>query len=249
MKRIFASAAFWFLSVTVVLAGESADLTNARRAQVILGADVWSQVIRIENTGNTKKYPRTVHALVFEVAGILWFYQDGEGTQSFSLHRGRLEAEKADFSPLLADIHAGFTRWTVVPSTEPVTVGAPGPLLNGCFVESIATLRDWVVNGGVANRPKLLSYFYRSAQIRPGHTVLTFETNDGVVVIDPVEPNRLRTFSLELANSATALSSALLGRLVSKAVFVSVGDFAMELAARYVDRAGGAAGGRALALN
>ena len=93
MKRIFSFASFWFLSVTVLLAGERADLTNARSAQAILGADVWSQVIRIENTGSTKKYPRTVHALVFEVAGILWFYQDGEGTQSFSLHRGRLEAE------------------------------------------------------------------------------------------------------------------------------------------------------------
>ena len=240
MKRIFSAAALWFLSVTVVWAGESPDLTNARRAQIILGADVWSQVIRIENTGNTEKYPRTVHALVFEVAGILWFYHDGEGTQSFSLHRGRLEAEKADYAPLLADIHAGFTRWTVVPSTEPVTVGAPGSLRNGCFVESVATLRDWVVKGGVANRPKLLSYFYHSARIRPGHTVLTFETNDGVVVIDPVEPNRLRTFSLELANSATGLSSALLGRMVSKALFVPLGDFAMELAARSVDAAAAA---------
>lgn len=249
VKRIFSSAALWFLSVTVALAGESTDLTHARRAQVILGADVWSQVIRIENTGSTAKYPRTVHALVFEVAGILWFYHDGEGTQSFSLHRGRLEAEKADFSPLLAGIHAGFTRWTVVPSTEPVTVGAPGSLRNGCFVESIANLRDRVVSGGVANRPQLLSYFYHSARIRPGHTVLTFETNDGVVAIDPVEPNRLRTFPLELANNATALSSALLGRLVSKALFVPLGEFAMELAARYVDAVTGAAVGRALASN
>lgn len=247
MKRSFSAAALWFLSVTVVLAGESPDLTNARRAQAILGADVWSQVIRIENTGHTAKYPRTVHALVFEVAGILWFYHDGEGTQSFSLRRGRLEAEKADFAPLLADIHAGFTRWTVVPSTEPVTVGAPGSLRNGCFVESIANLRDRVVNGGVADRPKLLSYYCGSARIRPGHTVLTFETNDGVVAIDPVEPNRLRTFPLELANSATALSSALLGRMVSKALFVPLGDFAVELAARCVDAAAGAAVGRALA--
>ena len=204
MKRIFSFASFWFLSVTVLLAGERADLTNARSAQAILGADVWSQVIRIENTGSTKKYPRTVHALVFEVAGILWFYQDGEGTQSFSLHRGRLEAEKADFAPLLADIHPGFTRWTVV---------------------------------------------YGSARIRPGHTVLTFETNEGVVVIDPVEPNRLRTFSGEMAKNATALSRALLGQMVSKALFVPVGDFARELAARYVDAAGAAAGGRPLALN
>lgn len=249
MKRIFSFPSFWFPSVTVLLAGERADLTNARSAQAILGADVWSKVIRIENTGSTEKYPRTVHALVFEVAGILWFYQDGEGTQSFSLHRGRLEAEKADFAPLLADIHPGFTRWTVVTSTEPVTAGAPGPLLNGCLVESIANLRDRIVNGGVANRPKLLSYFYGSARIRPGHTVLTFETNEGVVVFDPVEPNRLRTFSLELAKNATALSRALLGQMVSKALFVPVGDFARELAARYVDAAGAAAGGRPLALN
>ena len=116
-------------------------------------------------------------------------------------------------------------------------------------MESIANLRDRVVNGGVANRPKLLSYFYGSARIRPGHTVLTFETNEGVVVIDPVEPNRLRTFSGEMAKNATALSRALLGQMVSKALFVPVGDFARELAARYVDAAGAAAGGRPLALN
>ncbi|MCX6934404.1 MAG: hypothetical protein NTZ29_17245, partial [Verrucomicrobia bacterium] len=87
MKRILSLAALWVLGVTVVLAGEPADLTNARRAQAVLGADVWSQVIRIENSGSTGKYARTVHALVFEVAGILWFYHDSEGSQSFSLHR------------------------------------------------------------------------------------------------------------------------------------------------------------------
>lgn len=249
MKRIFSLAALWILGVTVVAAGERADLTNARRAQAVLGADVWSQVIRIENAGNTKKYARTVHALVFEVAGILWFYHDGEGTQSFSLHRGRLEAEKADFAPLLADIHAGFTRWSVVTTTEPVAVGAPATLLNGCFVESIANLRIRVIGGGVANRPKLLSYFYESARIRPGHTVLTFETDDGLVVIDPVEPSRLRVFSGELAKSATALSTALLGRMVSKALFVPVGDFASELASRYAESSGAAVVGRPLALN
>ena len=233
MKRILSLAALWVLGVTVVLAGERTDLTNARRAQAVLGADVWSQVIRIENSGSTQKYARTVHALVFEVAGILWLYHDSEGSQSFSLHRGRLEAEKADFAPLLADIHAGFTRWSVMTTTEPVAVGAPGTLLNGCFVESIANLRHRVIGGGVANRPKLLSYFYGSARIRPGHTVLTFETDDGVVVIDPVEPSRLRVFSNELAKSATALSTALLGRMVSKALFVPVGDFAAEMASRY----------------
>lgn len=249
MKCILSLAVLWFLSVTVVLAGECSGLTNVRRAQTLLGAEVWSQVISLENTGSTEKYPRIVHALVFEVAEILWFYHDGEGTQSFSLQRGRLEAEKADFAPLLADIHAGFTRWTVVTSTKPVTVGAPGSLLNGCFVESIAKLRDRVVGGGVANQPKLLSYFYGSARIRPGHTVLTFETNDGVVVIDPAEPNRLRTFSGELANNATALGSALLGRMVSKALFVPVGDFALELAARYAGAGSVSAGARPLTVN
>ncbi len=245
MKRIAPLAALWFLSVTLLLAGERADLVNARRAQAVLGTDVWSQVIRIENTRSSEKFGRTVHALVFEVAGILWFYHDGEGTQSFSFHRGRLEAEKADFAPLLADIHAGFTRWTVLPADPAVKAGEPGSLLNGCFVESVANLRDRVIEGGVANRPKLLSYFHGSARIRPGHTVLTFETEAGVVVIDPVEPHRPRVFSGELAKSATALSSALLGRLVSKALFVPLGEFAAELATRSV----GAAGGRMASMD
>jgi hypothetical protein len=83
-------------------------------AQTRLGTEVWSQVIRIENKTPAKGFPKVVHALVFELADILWFYDVAHGTQSFSMHKGRLAEEKADFAPLLRDIHAGFGRWTVV---------------------------------------------------------------------------------------------------------------------------------------
>ena len=45
-----------------------------------------------------------LHALVFELAGMLWFYTAEDGTQSFSLRIDRLDAEKADFGPMLRDI-------------------------------------------------------------------------------------------------------------------------------------------------
>ena len=249
MRRIASFTAFWLLGVTFTLAEESRDLSNACRAQAILGDDVWSQVLRIENTGSNRKYGHTVHALVFEVAGILWFYHDVEGTQSFSLHRGRLKAEKADFAPLLADIHTGFTRWRVVPPARRLARAAHGSLRNGCFVESVGALRDRVIGGSIAHRARLLSYFLGPARVRRGHTVLTFETDTGVHVIDPVEPSRVRLFPGELAESATALSSALLGRLVAGAVWVPVGDFAEELAARYPSAPSGVRGVRETEMN
>ena len=88
-------------SVLALCAQSSLD--NAFRAQAMLGADVWSQVITVRNARLGTLYPRKVHALVFEMASVLWFYTDLNGTQSFSLHYGQVEQEKNDFGPRLRE--------------------------------------------------------------------------------------------------------------------------------------------------
>ena len=236
MKPTFLLLGIWLSGVSALFGGESASLTNARRAQALLGADVWSQIIRVENTGSTERYGRTVHALVFELVGILWFYTDADGTQSFSTFRGRLEADKTDFGPLLKEIHPGFGRWSEVPSDASVGPAEPGELHNGCFIESVANLRRCLAVGGALSRPQLLSYYTAGARMA-GHTVLTFETPEGLKVIDPVCPGRPIFYPRESAGSAQALAKALVGRVVKRAVWVPLGDFAATLAARF---AGGA---------
>jgi hypothetical protein len=131
LPRVLPLVAFLFL---VARADES--LTDARRAQALLGDDVWSQVIRIENTARDSVYPRIVHALVFDFVGRLWFYCGVDGTQSFSVYADQLAEDKADLGPLLREIEPGFRRWTILPRVR----AAPGPLRNGCFIESLAAV-------------------------------------------------------------------------------------------------------------
>ena len=235
MKRFSSFLALWLLCVcaNVASAGENPSLANARRAQALLGAEVWSQVISIENKGSTSRYPRTVHALVFELVGILWFYTDTDGTQSFSTFRGRLEEDKADFAPLLRAVNRGFASWKVLPAEPAQQASAAGPLRNGCFVESVANLRQRLLGGADASEPQLLSYYAGSGKHVAGHTVLTYMTAAGLQVIDPLDPSHPMLYPRELARNAVALGTALVGRLVEKAVWVPVSDFAAALVARY----------------
>src|SRR5688572_2544577 len=89
-----------FLFAVVALRATD-TLAQARHAQALLGPRVWSQVIRVENKTAGATYPRDLHALVFELEGVLWFYTAIDGTQSLSVYRGRLAQDKADLGPLL----------------------------------------------------------------------------------------------------------------------------------------------------
>ena len=211
---------FWFALVVGVALVRGADvsLETARRAQALLGPGVWSQVIRVENDAHASRYPRELHALVFELAGVLWFYTDTDGTQSFSLRRGRLTEEKADFAPLLRDIERGFTRWSVAPDGE----ATPGKLPNGCFIESIAALRARLERGEGVASAQLLSYYIETVDGRHGHTVLSFATSRGVAVIDPDRPKQTRRFSASQAGEALELARALDGERVAAARWVPV---------------------------
>jgi hypothetical protein len=202
--------------------GAATPLESARRAQALLGPETWSRVIRVENTAARSPYPATVYALVFETAGLLWFYTATDGTQSLSLHPDRLVAEKADLAPLLADIDPGFTRWAVVAETAGEISRADGAALpNGCFVESLAALRDRVRRGEPIERARLLSCYFDTPAGRRGHTVLTYETPRGLYLLDPERSAQPRRVPRVWADDAEALAAAALpGARVARARWV-----------------------------
>ena len=190
------------------------SLTHARQAQALLGPDVWSQVISVENTAPRSPYPRTLHALVFELEGMLWFYTDTDGTQSFSLQRGRLAEEKADFGPLLRDIEPGFTRWSAVPEATGAAESPRVSLPNGCFIQSVAATRTL---GAGANHLRLLSYYVQTPSGLHGHTVLAYSVRGRLEVFDPLWPNRAQKFPETLGRDALALARAMRGSDVVRA--------------------------------
>lgn len=185
------------------------DLDHARHARALLGPATWSQIIRIENDGRHSPYPRVVHALVFELAGLLWFYADVNGTQSFSLHRNRLAWEKEHFGPLLRDIEPGFQRWSVVADPAAGWRDDGEPLRNGCFIDSVALLRDRLGRGGPPIRnPRLLSYYAQAVSGLKGHTVLAYEVATGLEIMDPAAPHRATLFPPALGADPLALARA-----------------------------------------
>ena len=233
--RFFAPALFVIAILVPALRADSL-LLHAREAQARLGTEVWSQVIRIENQTPGQGYPKVVHALVFELAGVLWFYDAAHGTQSFSLHRGRLAAEKADFAPLLRDIHAGFGPWSAV-ADRADQKPTRRVLRNGCFIESVVALRERLGRGGEVIRPQLLSYYLKSNDGLLGHTVLAYETGDRVEIVDSADFERPFAFPVALGRDALRLARAMLGqsvvaaRLISLEPAVATGLFAAAVAA------------------
>lgn len=194
----------------LLLAPARASLATAREAQATLGPDVWSRLIKIDNTASKRTYPRTVYAVVFEFGGLLWFYCDTDGTQSFSLHRGKLAEEKADFGPLLRDIDAGFTSYTVVADSliKPAS-HSTSELPNGCFVKSVATFHRFLEGQGGLAQAALLSYYLKTSEGLKGHTVFVFTDADGSLgYVDPVVsptvvklPSQLRADPLAVARA------------------------------------------------
>jgi hypothetical protein len=200
----------------VVLRGQPA-LENARRAQVTLGGEVWSRIIRVENMTPAGRYPAIVYALVFELQGLLWFYTDTNGTQSFSLHRDNLAAEKADFGPLLRDIEPGFARWSVLGEAEAARIKPAAQLPNGCFVESIALWRERVALGEAIEEPRLLSLYFDSRARRSGHTVLAFREGNAIKLIDPAQPWAIISVAVKYAADPLKLAREIGGKAVTRA--------------------------------
>jgi hypothetical protein len=222
MRPLVFLLSFLVLAATARPAGDL--LAHARQARTMLGPAVWSRIVQIENANRGGDYPRVVHALVFELAGRLWFYCAVNGTQSFSLHAGRLEEEKADFGPLLRDIEPGFGYWRIV-GTGPEPGDAPGrePLPNGCFIESVMALQERVARGQAVGRPRLLSYYVDFASGLQGHTVLVYEAGPDVVVFDPVRVDRDATYSGQVGRDPLLLARRHEGPDVARARFLPLG--------------------------
>ena len=191
-----------------ILLRAATSLENARRAQAMLGPTTWSRVIGVENRAAHSAYPSTVYALVFEEGGILWFYTDTDGTQSFSLHLDRLTEEKADFGPLLRDIDPGFVAYALVPEAPLGRgEGQEGALPNGCVVESLAALQDRVERGERIERARLLSCYVDTPVGRRGHTVLTYETPRGLFLLDPARSPDPRAVTRAWADNPMTLAA------------------------------------------
>lgn len=219
MKRfLFLLFALWLPGVL----GAASSLGNARRAQALLGPEIWSCVVRVENTAARSAYPAVVHALVFEEAGLLWFYTDFDGTQSLTLHPDRLAEEKADFAPLLRAIDPGFVTYAILPdeATDP-PVAWRAALPNGCFVESLAALQQHVRRGERIESARLLNCYVDTPAGEHGHTVLTYETPRGLFLLDPGRSPEPQPMPRAWANDALALAGAALqGSRVTRARWV-----------------------------
>lgn len=206
------------------------SLDHARHAQVLLGSEVWSRILRIENITRDGRHPRELHALVFEFGGILWFYASHEGTQSLSLHVGNLEEEKRDLAPLLTAIEPGFRRWREVDGRN-VRVNSKARLPNGCWIESVVALRERIAAGEPVRQPRLLAYYVETPAGLAGHTVLAYLRGDRLVVFDSVQPFKDFLLPMALNNDPLTVARLLEGLRVVKAREWPL-DAAVEMPAR-----------------
>lgn len=218
-----------------------ASLDAVRSAQRLLGPATWSRVLRLENASFSSPYPARTHALVFELAGLLWFYSPSDGTQSFSLHIGNLEAEKADFGPLVRAIDPGFVRWEEVhaPAAERLK---DRPLPNGCFINSVIALREQLGRGERVQNPRLLSYYIETSQGWKGHTVLAFESGGRTSVIDAARPRKKIQVTADTGADPLVLARIVDGDRVVRAREVKLDASAQAIAAQ--PAAAAAAGSR-----
>lgn len=231
MRLILRLMLGWLFPVVILGA---TPLESARRAQVMLGAETWSRIIRVENRSARSSYPTMVDALVFEQAGILWFYAATEGTQSLSLYRDRLAEDKDALGPLLRAINPGFVSFGFLPDSDEGVAQYPEvPLPNGCFIECLAAWRARVVRGERMEQPRLLSCYADSAAGLRGHTVLTYETPQGFVLLDPADNSRPQLVPGKWKEDPLALASIVMeGATVLKARWVPVDKHSVPLVAK-----------------
>lgn len=197
-------------------------LADALAGRDLLGPQVWARVVRVENSGLPSGrphtvYPRTVFGVVFELSGLLWFYCDADGTQSLSLRRGLLEADKANPGPLLRAISPGFGSWSwVEPPAGWPAEKAPRPP-NACFLDCLAALRRRRAAGAEAASPRLLSYYVDTPMGRLGHTVLVFGEGSAQAAVDPARSIQPVPLPPALEGDPKAISRYLRGGEVAAA--------------------------------
>jgi hypothetical protein len=163
----------------------------ALQAQDMLGREIWSRVVKLENYNRHSRYPATVYATIFEFDDVLWFYTSS-GTQPLSRSRNRVDQYKQNLLPLFRSIDRGFSSFEFVAGGQDEPTGL-AQLENGCVIESIFTLGKLRASGTEVKKANLLLYSTtrnsrRSVGGSPaGHAVLVFETPEGRFFVDPPE--------------------------------------------------------------
>jgi hypothetical protein len=197
--------ALGFLLVTSLYAGTR---ETAFQARAMLGPDVWSRVLRIENEnpGRNSRYPAEFHGLVVAFEDRLWLYTEFDGTQTISRFAGRLEQDRADLGPLLRAIEPGLARFEDVTDRRPFGILARPPPYH-CFPATVAQWLKLQREPNPPTRARLLA-FYPERQ-RQGHMVLEYWRDGRRYVFDPEYPAKHREISLRLAEDPLKVARAL----------------------------------------
>ena len=124
---------------------------------------------------------------------------------------------------MLRELHDGFLGWR----EEQPSLGrrrvVREPLRVGCFVESVAILRQRHAEGREVRRPRMLLN-YCAGQGAAGHAVVTFETAAGLSVINPQRPHEV-VLAGRARDSARELAEALVGHRLAKARWGPMDEF------------------------
>lgn len=188
---------FLFLGWLLVAPLQAGSLESAFQARAMIGSEVWSRVVRIENerAGRASRYPAQFHGLVVAFEGRLWLYTEFDGTQSISLYAGRVEEDQADLGPLLRAIEPGLTRFEDVTDRQPFGILARPPPYH-CFLAAVAHWQKLQGEDNPPTRARLLAFYPERA--RQGHMVLEYWRDGRRYVFDPEHPLKDRELPVQL---------------------------------------------------
>jgi hypothetical protein len=193
----------------VAVASMRADsLESAFQARAMLGPDVWSRVLRIENdqADRHSRYPAEFHALVVAFEDILWLYTEFDGTQTLSRYAGRLEEDRADLAPLLQAVEPGLARFEDVTDAQPAAVPAAAPPY-ACFPAAVARWQQLRQEPNPPERARLIAYY--PERQRQGHVVLEYWRDGRRYVFDSNHPGSDREISPRLAEDPLKVARSL----------------------------------------
>jgi hypothetical protein len=200
----------WFIVLGLLFAASlrAGSLESAFQARAMIGGEVWSRVLRIENAGvgRTSRYPAEFHGLVVAFEGRLWLYTEFDGTQSISRYAGRLEQDRADLGPLLQAVEPGLTRFEDVTDHRPFGVLARPPPYH-CFPAAVAHWQKLQRETTPPTRARLLA-FYPERQ-RQGHMVLEYWRDGRRYIFDPEQPGKDRELSVRLTEDPLKVARAI----------------------------------------
>jgi hypothetical protein len=201
-------ARFLAFGLLMVVSLQAGTRETAFQARAMLGPDIWSRVLRIENqnAGRVSRYPVEFHGLVVAFEGILWLYTEFDGTQTLSLYSGRLAEDQADIGPLLRAIEPGLERFVDVTDRPPEQVSATTPPY-ACFLASVVRWQKLRQDPVPPSRARLLAYYPLGE--RQGHMVLEYWRGGRRYVFDPDRPGEEREMSRWLAEDPLKVAQAL----------------------------------------